>query len=235
MPKPTIICHMTSTVDGRIREKRWSPLPEEGLGAKLYEEVHETLAGDAWLCGRVTMRGYTRGEPPGPYDGPAIPRETFVAKPDARGYAIGLDPHARMHWGERNAISGDHVVMVLTEQASDAHLDALRRSGVSYVFGGREEIDLARTVELLAETFGIKRLLLEGGGTINGSFLKAGLVDELSLLLAPAVDGLKGQPAVFDYEGAEDDATPKNTKLTLLAHEVLQGGVVWLRYRIARA
>ena len=67
----------------------------------------------------------------------------------------------------------------------------------------------------------------------NGSFLAAGLVDELSLLVAPAVDGLVGTPAVFDYEG--DKAMPKGMSLTLRGMEAKEGGLVWLRYDIAKA
>ena len=110
--------------------------------------MHDKLAGDAWMCGRVTMAGYAQGEPPAAYDGPAIPREDHVATRDAKGYAIGLDAHARMHWGTRHDITGDHVVMILTEAAPDAHLDALRRAGVSYLFGGAERIDLALVLDL---------------------------------------------------------------------------------------
>lgn len=176
---------------------------------------------------------YAQGEPPAAYDGAPIPREDFVAKSDAQGYAIGLDPHARMHWGACNDITGDHVVMILTEAAPDAHLDALRRAGVSYLFGGRDGLDLAVVLDKLSATFGIRRLLVEGGGRINGSFLYAGLVDELSLLLVPAVDGLMGAPALFDHEGAADDAAAKTLKLTLKSHEAMDGGVLWMMYDVA--
>ena len=104
---------------------------------------------------------------------------------------------------------------------------------MSYLFGGAERIDLALVLEKLAATFGISRLLVEGGGRINGSFLYAGLVDELSLLLAPAVDGLMGAPALFDHEGAADDATAKLLKLTLKSHEAMDGGVLWMMYDVA--
>ena len=234
MTRPHVICHMTSSVDGRVKTRRWSPMDVESGAA--YEAVHGELAGDGWICGRVTMAGYAQGGPPPPYDGPAIPRETHVAKRDAAGYAIGLDAHARMNWGERNDITGDHVVMVLSERVADAHLAALRRAGISYAFGGEgPSLDLPRVARTLGETFGIKRLLLEGGGRINGAFLRAGLIDELSLLLAPAVDGLIGTPAVFDYEGAADDATPKGLKLALRSCRTLEGGVVWLRYDVGAA
>ena len=208
--RPRVIVHMTTSVDGRVKIRRWSRIDTDSLVEKAYEAVHDRLAGDAWMCGRVTMAGYAQGEPPAAYDGPPVPREDFVAKSDAQGYAIGLDAHARMNWGARHDITGDHVVMILTEAASDAHLDALRRAGVSYLFGGADRIDLALVLDKLAARFGIRRLLVEGGGRINGSFLYAGLVDELSLLLAPAVDGLIGAPALFDHDGAPDDATAKS-------------------------
>ena len=231
--RPRVIVHMTTSVDGRVKIRRWSRIDTEGVVEKAYESVHDRLAGDAWMCGRVTMAGYAQGEPPAAYDGPPIPREDFVAKSDAQGYAIGLDAHARLHWGARHDITGDHVVMILTEAASDAHLDALRRAGVSYLFGGADRIDLALVLDKLAARFGIRRLLVEGGGRINGSFLYAGLVDELSLLLAPAVDGLIGAPALFDHDGAPDDATAKSLGLILKSHEAMDGGVLWIMYDVA--
>ena len=235
MPKPHVICHMSSTVDGRVKIKRWSRLDVDAVVHGPYEDIHAKLKADAWICGRVTMNGYAMGDPPPPYDGPAIPREDFIAKPDADGYAIGFDAHGKMNWGTRNDITGDHVVVILTEAVGDAHLDALRHAGVSYLFGGRDAIDIPLVLDKLAAKLGIERLLLEGGGRINGSFLKAGCVDEISLLLAPAVDGLIGAPSVFDYDGAEDDATVKGMALDLTSSEQLAGGVLWLRYAIGKA
>jgi hypothetical protein len=60
--------------------------------------------------------------------------------------------------------------------------------------------------------FKIKKLLLEGGGKINGAMLGAGLIDGLSLLVAPVADGSMGTPTLFDLE------TPRRTpKLELLS------------------
>jgi hypothetical protein len=50
--RPRVICHMMTSVDGRIVVEGW-PLAREG--SRQYEEVHATYAPDAWLCGRVTM------------------------------------------------------------------------------------------------------------------------------------------------------------------------------------
>ena len=222
--KPHVIVHMITSVDGRIRTSRWGPF--EGRGE--YEKVHDRLEGDAWMCGRVTMSGYAKGAPY-PATDEALPRTDHVARRDASGYAVALDASGRLSWG-RNAIDADHLVVVLDESVPDAHLAGLRRDGVSYVFGGRGAIDFGRVLESLNRAFGIRRLLVEGGGRLNGSLLRAGAVDELSLLLAPAVDGLAGGAALFD---ADDPGPPP--RLTLLSSQPREGGVMWLRYRVERA
>ncbi len=227
--KPHVTVHMITSVDGRIKTSRWSGF--EGRGE--YEKVHDLLEGDAWMCGRVTMSGYAKGEAPYPATTDTLPRTDHIARRDAAGYAVALDASGKLAWG-RDSIDADHLVVVVSESVSDAHLAGLRRDGVSYVFGGKDEIDFGRVLETLNRDFGIKRLLVEGGGRINGSLLKAGLVDELSLLLAPAVDGLTGGAALFDYDGAPDDATAKSLRLGLVSSQPREGGVMWLRYRIDR-
>ncbi|MFD0934531.1 RibD family protein, partial [Methylobacterium trifolii] len=144
-----------------------------------------------------------------------------------------LDARGRLDWGGRNAIEGDHVVAVLTESVPDRHLRALKAGGQSYVFAGAETIDFPLALAKLRALFGIERLLVEGGGHINGSMLRAGVIDELSLLLAPAIDGVSGTPAVFDFAGEEVDSMGGRRRLVLQSCETLSGGVVWLRYGIA--
>ena len=82
-------------------------------------------------------------------------------------------------------------------------------------------------MEILKEAFGVERLALTGGGHINAAFLEAGLIDEISLMIAPGIDGRKGMATVFD--GIEDpDRSP--TQLRLTGVENIGNGVVWLRY-----
>ena len=122
--------------------------------------------------------------------------------------------------------------MVLTEQVSDAHLAGLRRDGVSYIFAGERELDLGLALEILNRELGIERLLLEGGGGSNGSFLRAGLIDEISLAICPAVDGAKGAPSIFDSSDEDAGVAAPIRSMTLVSSEVLEGGAVWLRYRL---
>ncbi len=124
---------------------------------------------------------------------------------------------------------------MLTEQVSDAHLAGLRRDGVSYIFAGARELDLALALDILNRELGIERLLLEGGGKSNGSFLRAGLIDEISLAICPAIDGARGGPHVFDSDNDLAGPTAPVRSMTLVSSEVLDGGAIWLRYRLENA
>lgn len=226
--KPHVICLMTSSVDGRTHHSRWRP---KGAGSEWFERIHDELGGDAWLIGRVTGSEFAKGKPYPATTNAAFPRENWFARRDAKVYGVVLDPHGKIGWG-RADIGGDPIVVALTEGVSDAHLAGLRGEGVSYIFAGKSEIDLALTLEILNRELGVKRLLLEGGGTANGAFLRAGLIDELNLILCPAVDGARGAPIVFDSTDAESEQRAPVTAMTLESTRPLGGGVLLLRYLI---
>jgi riboflavin biosynthesis pyrimidine reductase len=205
----------------------------------LFERVHDELDGDAWLVGRVTGQEFARGKPYPVSGNETFPRQPWFARRDAqdpaiKAYGVVLDAHGKIGWG-RSDIGGDPIVVVLTEAVSDAHLAGLRGEGVSYIFAGKSELDLGLAVDILHRELGIKRLLLEGGGGANGAFLRAGLVDELNLVICPAVDGARGAPSVFDSTDAEADRRAPVTAMTLESCKMLDGGAMLLRYRIQNA
>jgi riboflavin biosynthesis pyrimidine reductase len=226
--KPHVICHMVASVDGRILASRWRP---EGVGAGLFERLHERLGGEAWLVGRVTGQEYAKSEPYPAHTDQIYPREPWFAWRDAGAWGVVLDAHGKIAWG-RSDIGGDPIVAVLTEQVSDAHLAGLRKDGVSYVFAGARELDLGLALEILNRELGVERLLLEGGGGANGAFLRAGLIDEISLVICPAVDGAKGAPSIFDSSDADAGRAAPVRAMTLASCQVLEGDAVWLRYRL---
>ena len=63
--KPYVICHMVASLDGRINSGKWSRSPDGDRKAwsALYE-IHEALAGEAWLVGRVNHGGDGRRRAP---------------------------------------------------------------------------------------------------------------------------------------------------------------------------
>src|SRR5436309_2269708 len=221
--------HMNTSIDGRTWGSRWRPA--ENRMAGLFERIHEQLGNGSWLIGRVTGSEYAKEDTYPDHPGEVFPREPWFVRRDAAAYGIALDAHGKIAWG-RSDIGGDPIVAVLTEQVSDAHLAGLRRDGVSYIFAGKRELDLGLVLEILNRELGIERLLLEGGGGSNGSFLRAGLIDEISVAICPAVDGSKGAPSIFDSSDRDAGVAAPIRSMTLVSTEVLEGGAVWLRYRL---
>jgi len=235
--RPYIICHMGTSIDGRLHPSRFTS-PAQSISRDVlrghYERVHDQFGADGWIVGRMTMSEMAKGAERPVSDAPKVAREAHIAARDGRKLAIGIDPSGRVHYGKDN-IGGDHVVAVLGEQVSDAYLAELREDGVSYVFAGPGGDDLPRAMEEIASLFGVKTLLLEGGGRINGAFLKHRLIDEFSTLIHPAVDGVAGTQSIVDYDGPEDDRPGAGQSLRLTHCETLEGGMVWLRHAVERA
>ncbi len=222
---------MMTSLDGRILTDGWPLSPE---GRKQYEQVHASYESDGWLCGRVTMEQHfaqgTRPEPEVKKEHKGAPRADFVAPGEHESFAFALDEHGRLAW-DSNDIEGDHVVAILSERVSDDYLDFLRAKGVSYLLCGARDVDLALMLEKIASCFGVKTLMLEGGGKINGSLLRAGLIDEVSVIVSPVADGRMGTPALFDVEG--EDVNPH--RLALENVERRADDTLWLRYRVTDA
>jgi 2,5-diamino-6-(ribosylamino)-4(3H)-pyrimidinone 5'-phosphate reductase len=228
--RPRVICHMLASIDGRIVVGGW-PLSTEGR--RQYELVHADYQADGWLCGRVTMEPFAGQVRPETaiVDRAAsrVPREDFRAPGTYESFAFAVDPSGRLAW-ESNDIDGDHVVAILSERVDDDYLAFLQQRGVSYLLAGAHDVDLPLALEKIGTRFGVRTLLLEGGGRINGGMLRAGLVDEVSLLLAPVADGRSGTAALFD---TDSNAPP--SRLALEAVERRADDVVWLRYRVEAA
>ena len=227
--KPHVTCLMLSSVDGRLGSGRSG----EGAAAEIkaraetFEAAHDELGGDGWIIGRVTAQEMSKAKPHPPAEPGRPTRPVHVARRDAAAYGIILDPAGKVHF-ETGDIGGDHVVVLLASDIADAHLAELAADGVSYVVADGPEIELAAALDVLAREFGVKRLLLEGGGGVNGAFLKAGLVDDVVVLVWPSINGATGERAIFE---AGDEGLANRLSLELRSVEA-RSGVVWLHYAV---
>jgi 2,5-diamino-6-(ribosylamino)-4(3H)-pyrimidinone 5'-phosphate reductase len=225
--QPYVICHMLGSVDGRIKQNIWGFKDHH----KYFEETAARIKADAWLVGRVTMEEFSSKKKPRLAAGRAnIRKVDFVAR-QAKTYAVVIDPSGKCHW-DTNMVSTEHVIEVLTEKVSTRYLEHLRSRNVSYLFGGKDELDLKLVLKKLNKLFNIKVVRIDGGGHVNGSFLKAGLIDEFSLVLAPLADGTAGNPAVF--ETGEGFGRRMATQFTIKSVKRIYDDFLWIRYLVVR-
>jgi len=144
--------------------------------------------------------------------------------------AISVDTLGKLRWPDGD-LDGDHLICVVSAQVPEDYLAMLREKGISYIVSGKTSVHLANAVNQLGKHFGIRTLLLEGGGHINGAFLQAGLVDEVSLLVVPGVDGRHDIPAVFD---GVSPSSKKAVPLRLKSLERRGRDALWIRYEVVR-
>jgi riboflavin biosynthesis pyrimidine reductase len=156
-----------------------------------------------------------------------LARDDYVAPGEHDSFAFAIDASGRLAW-ESNDIGGDHVVAILSGRVSNEYLAFLRDRRVSYILAGATDIDLPAALEKIGKVFGVKTLMLEGGGKVNGTLLRAGLIDQISLLMAPVADGRVGIASLFDVV----DADAKPVQMLLEQVERRPSNIVWLRYRI---
>jgi len=229
--RPHITCLMMTSIDGKILGDTWGNTPSVQKLTDKYEQVHDRIGIKTWIVGRGTMeKDFTKGAKPiYKVSTRTIDRSDYIADAKAESYAIAIDAHAKLGW-ESATMQGEQVITVLTEAVPNAYLAHLQDIGVSYIFAGKEELNLSTAVEKLYSLFGIRELMLEGGGTLNGSFLDAGLVDEIYQILLPIVDGGKDVTTFFDKD--EKDKKFSSTLLSIKSIEHLEDEALLLRYHV---
>ena len=221
--KPYIICHMMSSVDGRIDCTMTAEIDKTDA----YYRALDQLQFDAVLEGRVSRQmHYALPEPFKADDMTPIGEEKYHMAHSAGHYDIAIDTHGSLKWPE-NA-SNNNLLVITDEQCPQEYHKYLTANGISWITCGKNGINLSRSVELLREKFGVKRLGIVGGGHINGAFLQAGLLDEVSLMIGGGIDGRAGMAAVFD--GITQMSYPP---MMLTLNEVERiGNTVWLKYSV---
>lgn len=222
--KPYIISHMMVSVDGRID----CPMVAQISGEEYYSAL-ASFGTSSKLSGRVTaaLECTAVKEETAGYNGPKLQQESFYKAVDSEEYTIVVDTHGKLQMNSGEA-DGHPLLVIMSENVPEEHLEMLRKNNVSLIATGKERIDLERAMEILAEKFGVRQLILVGGGNINGGFLEAGLVDEVSIMIAPGIDGRKGETAVFDgctWKGE----SPYHLKLKSV-EQVSGTEVIWARY-----
>jgi len=227
--RPYVICHMCTTLDGKIMGDRWGKLPGYKHESDLFETTAASFGIGAWMVGTTTMDEFDGKKLALPRAKKRIPHNDFIANKNAKRLAIGADSKGVLRFQD-NEVGGDHVVLLVTDRVTNDYLAHLQAAGVSYLFCGKQHIDLHTALRKLGSAFRLRKLMLQGGGKFNGAMLAAGLVDEISHITIPVADGGMGIQSMFDIPGEP----PKKAAATLrlFSHKIMPGGAVWCKYKV---
>ena len=232
MDRPRIICHILQSIDGNI-DGDFFAQPETMPALRAFSRIREEYACDAVISGATTAAEiYTDGFVDKLPDAQVIYPRTDWQATKADKYAVVIDGEGTVHWksGMVNRRGETmHVIVVVQENVSDAYFAHLRQAGVSYIFAGKEKLDLTQVVQKLKAQFGIESMLLSGGGIVDMAFLQAGLIDEISLVIPPVIDGGLNLASAFDDSPFASQRGP--VALRLKDVQPIEGDGLWLRYQ----
>lgn len=234
MERPYVICHIFTSLNGKISGD-FMTAPECTLIAAKYGQLREFFNCQATLYGTVTMaESFAEGTVSKlPQSKLIYMKEDYAAQSDVQSYIVSVDPEGVLKWSSKYVKKKNrpkaHVIEILTNQVSTDYLAYLRKFDISYLFAGEKRLDCGLALRKLKERFQIDRLMLAGGGLINGSFLQEDLIDELSLVVAPAISRSETSPSVFDRLNSLPSKSPAVVSLDEVTKPDDNG--LWLRYK----
>jgi len=225
LTRPFVFINVAMTADGKIDtfERKGA-----GISSKRDKERVDQLRAesDAVLVGGKTLLE----------ENPKLTVKSEALREDRvrRGLSpnpikVGIASRVELHPDSDFLKAGPaRIVIFTTYQASKEQVDFLRGQGVEVFIHDSEYVDLSKALETLYE-LGARRIMVEGGGTLNFELIRLGLVDEISVYMAPMIFGGVNSPTLADGIGLTQDEA---IHLKIVDIEKEDGGGVFIKYKL---
>lgn len=248
--RPKVVIYGGASADGRLTlapgvllmfgDKRWDAIA--GSDEEIANWIREKHRPQLYLEGSSSL--VTPKEKP-----KALPRFTgnvnklyqdflpssVVQRSGHRGWFCVVDSKGLVRWVYKEFPSeewkGWHLLVLVAGHTPPEYLAYLRREGVPYIVAGQKRVALRRALGKLQSRLGVTSILSTSPGKLGGALLRAGLVDEINILVLPAIIGGHDTPSLFQSPELKQSEWP--TKLKLIWAQVRNDGRVWLRYEVA--
>jgi 2,5-diamino-6-(ribosylamino)-4(3H)-pyrimidinone 5'-phosphate reductase len=198
----------------------------------LYYQTAATWNADAMLSGSNTILSSIPPEitetadtftPPDSYHPGAVPLMVIV---DSRGRIRNWNYlRSQPFWRK--------IVVLCSHSTLPAYLKLLEEHEVEHIVTGQDHVDYRAALEALNERYDVRIIRLDSGGILNGVLLRAGLIQEVSLLIDPCVVG-GTSPRSF-FTAADLISGADVISLRPISFKQLPNDVLWVRYEVAHS
>src|SRR5438105_302734 len=171
---PFVYINVASTADGKLApaNRHFEPFSSK-RDQKLLLELRAKA--DAVLSGARTIDSTAVTLGPGGAKYRAQRRRRGLAEYNLRVIASGgatVDPDSEIF---KHRFSP--IIILTTNRAPKRRVERLRQLADDVVAFGKDEIDFVAALQWLRREWNVRRLLCEGGGELNGSLFRAGVVN----------------------------------------------------------
>ena len=222
---PKVIIYNYISLDGRINGFK--------ADKNLYYQLASQWSLDAVLMGTDTLlRNFNiKSDELHESENFEVPE---VDKNDSRPLLVVPDSRGRIHvWSEviRTGLFRD-ILVLCSRSTPQEYLNFLDERFIKYMVIGYEKVNLGIALEEIYTQFGVKSLRVDSGGRLNGVLLRDDLVDEIYVLVHPAMVG--GTSLNSIYIATDLTSTEGVLDLKLLKMEKLKNDIILLHYRIMK-
>ncbi|HKJ67671.1 MAG TPA: RibD family protein [bacterium] len=221
--KPRVIIHNAVSLDGRID---WFE-PD----IVLYYDMTSHWKEDATLAGVDTLlavpEDMEQEDLPDSFS-PKINQEDtrpFLVVPDSRGRMTNWDYWQQLSYWKTS-------IVLCSRRTPNRYLKQLESHHIRYLVAGKDHVDFYEALHRLNTEFGITTIRVDSGGTLNGVLLRAGLVDEISLLIHPTLVGGVTPRSFFRAPDLESKQPVINVRLSHL--EEVRDDLLWVIYEVVK-
>lgn len=151
------------------------------------------------------------------------PEEPYFVVPDSRGITKGL-----LHASRRLGFVRD-VILLVTEKTSREFIDYLEERHFDYFVCGKDKVDFVKAFDLLSDRYGVDKIRVDAGPTLNRVLLDQGLIDEILLIVYPVLVGGSSDKLLNQLINSAE-----GINLELIEGREAGMGTMLLHYRVIR-
>lgn len=224
--RPYVIINVAMSADGKLstRERRQVKIS----GMQDFNRVDRLKAScDAVMVGIGTVLA----------DDPSLTVKSDECKnrrlargDDEHPARIVIDSRGRIPPGASVLHKGPGRRIVAVSRLADTEKVAALKEHATVIVAGDEKVDLERVMEELGD-MGIRRIMVEGGGTLIAGLIQAGLADEIYTFIGNIIIGGKDAPTLADGPGFLHEA--EFCRLTLIEARRIEAGIL-LHWKVDR-
>lgn len=222
---PKVITHNCTSLDGSVAGF--------DIDLEFYYGIAAGYRADTFLVGSVTAKtGIETFMKKIPAEQPADFKKPVQKSGDERPLCVIADTGGALEkllHVYRNSGYYRDVAVLVSKKTPKRYIKYLKERNYDCILSGKEKIDFKKAFEILSSGYGAKKILTDSGGILNCVLIEKGLVDEISILVAPVTTGKKHKKlfeTLNPFSGS--------VKFKFIKCEKLKNGYALLLYKVLK-